>query len=112
VKKKIVEIFVCMLLLLLAIIPSTSIAKEIPIQGEPDYTFLLGTIVINEVENTTIHGFAIRLRFFELGETERSAGFITFRHVSIHSNMYYNIIKIIGKLFFIWGVAPGWVEIL
>jgi len=108
-KKRIVVILVCMLLLLLAIIPSTSIAKEIPMQGEPDYTFLLGTIVINKIENNSIYGFAIRLRFFELGET-RTLGWITFRNVVVDCN--YTYFPIIGNLHFIAGIGIGGLEII
>jgi len=99
---------ISIVLLLLAIIPSTSIATEIQAH-DPEYLFLLGTIVIDKIENNSIYGLAIRLRYFELCETERTLGIITLNRVIVGSNFIY--IPIIGKLHFIIGIDTGGIEV-
>ncbi len=106
-KRKIIGIAI--VLLLLAIIPSTSIATEKQMH-DPEYVFLLGTIVINKIENYSIYGFAIRLRFFQLLEDERTLGWITFRNVVADCN--YTYLPIVGNLHFIWGVGTGRLEVV
>ena len=101
-KIKIIGISIVMLLLVLA--PSTSIATEKQMH-DPEYVFLLGTIVINKVENYSIYGFAIRLRFFQLLEDERTIGVITLQNVVVNQN--YSRRPIIGNLHFIWGIGTG-----
>ena len=90
-------------LLLLAVIPSTSIATVTPMQ---DGTGLLlkGTIKISEIENNTVHAFAFRLFYLEWTETEWTLGWLTLTTVTFHDGF----IKIpIGKLTFIIGITTG-----
>jgi len=99
-KNKILCLFI--ITLLIAIIPSTSIATEK--QSEEDWLFLKGTIKINEIENNTVYAFAFRLFYFEYTETERSWGWITLQKVTFHDGF----IKVpIGKLIFIIGITTG-----
>lgn len=108
-RKKLVGIFIVMQLLV--IIPSTSIAVKTSSDEVPLYTFLLGTFILKEWEENATYGFALRLRYLELREDGKTAGYITLRHVTIHSKWGFNMIKIVGQLFIIWGAEAGWMEI-
>ncbi len=99
--KKIIGISI--VLLLLAIIPSTSIATVTSTEEESGL-MLLGTVIVNEIENDTVHGLAIRLRYFEWTETEQTAGMITLNKVIFPDGFF---MMPIGKLNFIIGVVKG-----
>ena len=98
-KKKIVGISI--VLLLLAIIPSTSIATEIP--EEETWLLLKGTVKINEIENNTVHAFAFRLFYLEVRETEREMGWVTLNKVTFPND--FHIIPLIGNFSFVFGIG-------
>ena len=73
-KNKLVGISI--VLLLLALIPSTSIATEIstPYEGN---IFLKGFVIVSEIENNTVHAFAIRLTYLIWNKNEHTFGWFT-----------------------------------
>jgi len=105
IKRKIISISI--VLLLLAIIPSISIATVTPTQDE-DILLLLGTIIVNEIENDTVHALAIRLRYVDWNNTSRSFGWITLNKV-IFPDGFFMIP--IGRFSFVIGISSGGIEI-
>ncbi len=97
-KKKIIGISI--VILLLALIPSTSVATEIP---EERCLILKGTVKVNEIENNTIHGFALRLFYFEVDDTERTMGWVTLNRVTFPDDFF--IIPLIGNISFFFGIG-------
>lgn len=101
-KKKIIGIAI--VLLLLALIPSTSMATVTSTE-EGSGLILLGTVIVNKIENDTVYGLAIRLRYFEWTETERTAGRLSNSQEIIFPDGFFMIP--IGKLTFVIGLVKG-----
>ncbi len=98
-KNKILCLIVIMLFV--AIIPSTSIATEK--QTEEIWTFLRGTIRIHKIENNTVHAFAFNLRYLTILPTTRSWGWIPLRDVIFDDE--FHIINLFGNIRFIIGIG-------
>ena len=96
--KKIIGISIMMLLL--ALIPSTSIATET--QGK-EFLLLKGTVKLNAIENNTIHAYAFRLRYLEIKETERIMGYVTFQNVTYPDD--FLMISLLGPISLVIGVG-------
>ncbi len=84
-KKKIIGISFVMLLLTL--IPSTSIATETT-PSEDSILILKGLVVITKIENNTVYATAFRLFYFESVETERAFGWITLNEVAFPDGFF------------------------
>ncbi len=93
-------------MLLLALIPSTSLASETP--EEEGFLIAKGTVLINEIKNNTIDAFAFRLFYIEVTETERTMGWVTLNHVTFHQGFF---MISLGKLSFVIGISPGGLEV-
>ena len=78
-KNKLVAISI--VLLLLALIPSTSMATETP-PPEDSKLFLKGLVVITKIENNTVYATAYRLLYYEQIETETTMGRILLNEVA------------------------------
>ena len=78
-KRKIISILV--VFLLIAIIPLISTATIVPAQ-DTSKLWLRGFIQISEIENNTIHAYAIRLHYLEWNTTEGAYGTVFFCNVT------------------------------
>ena len=98
---------ISIVLLLLAIIPSTSIATEkpAPYQGN---ILLKGFVKVTEIENNTVHAFAIRLTYLIWSETEQAFGWISLNDVVFPDG--YLMIPF-GELNYVIGVSTGILDI-
>ena len=105
-KRKIIGIFI--VLLLIAIIPSQSIANVVPTQD--DYKlWLRGSILVSKIENNTIYARAIRLHYLQWSPTQGAFGAVTLTNVAFPDD--YLLISI-GSLSFIIGISRGRLEII
>ena len=94
---------ISIVLLLLAIIPSTSIATEIPTPYEGNI-LLKGFVIVSEIENNTVHAFAIRLRYLMWNSDEQAFGRILLNDVIFPDG--YLMIPI-GELTYVIGISTG-----
>ena len=101
IKRKIISISI--VLLLLVIIPSTSIAAEIPTPYEGNI-LLKGFVKVSEIENNTVHAFAIRLTYLMLSKDERAFGWISLNDV-VFPDGYFMIP--FGELTYVLGISTG-----
>ena len=100
-RKKIIGISIVMLFL--ALIPSTSLASKTP--EEDKLLFLKGTVKINEIENNTVHAFSIRLLYFQITTIKRwVTGRINLNKVTFPDGF---LMIPIGKLTFIIGLVKS-----
>ena len=100
-KRKIIGISI--VLLLLALIPSTSIATETP-PMEDSKLLLKGSVFISEIENNSVHGLALRLFYIQSSDDEWTMGWVTLNEV-IFPDGFFMIP--IGKLTFVIGIVRG-----
>ena len=104
-KNKLVGISI--VLLLLALISSTSMAIETP--EEETLLILKGTVKINEIVNNTVHAFGIRLFYLVIKETERTMGWgFCFNKITFPDE--FHIIPLFGNISFIFGIGYGELE--
>jgi len=100
-KRKIISILV--VFLLIAIIPLISTATIVPAQ-DTSKLWLRGFIQISEIENNTIHAYAIRLHYLKWNTTEGAYGTVFFCNVTFPDA--YLIIPI-GGMGFVIGISMG-----
>ena len=98
-KNKILCLFV--LMLLIAIIPSTSTATEK--QSDEKWTFLKGIIKINTIDNNTVNAFAYKLLYLRILPTERNWGWFLLKKVTFKDD--FHIINLFGNIRFIIGIG-------
>ena len=100
-KRKIISILV--VFLLITIMPLTSTATIVPEQ-DTSRLWLRGFIQISEIENNTIHAYAIRLHYLKWNTTEGAYGTVFFCNVTFPDA--YLIIPI-GGMGYVIGVSMG-----
>jgi len=103
-KRKIISILV--IFLLIAIMPSMSTATVAPTQ-DAGKLWLRGIIQVSEVENNTVHAYAIRLHYLKWNATELTKGTVFFLNVTFPDA--YLIITI-GEVGFVIGISTGGLE--
>ena len=101
-KNKLVGISIVMLLL--ALISSTSMAIETP--EEETLLILKGTVKINEIVNNTVHAFGIRLFYLVIKETERTMGWGLLLSNVIFPDEFH-IIPLFGNISLVFGIGQG-----
>ncbi len=104
-KNKLVGISI--VLLLLALIPSTTIATEKPTPYEGNI-LLKGFVKVTEIENNTVHAFAIRLTYLIWSKTEQAFGWISLNDVVFPDG--YLMIPF-GELTYVIGISTGILDI-
>lgn len=103
-KRKIISILV--VFLLIAIMPTMSTATIKPTPSESKL-WLRGFIQISEIENNTIHAYAIRLHYLKWNTTGGAYGTVFFSNVTFPDT--YLIIPI-GGMGFVIGMSIGELE--
>ena len=116
IKRKILGVFVCMLVL--ATIPLASGVTESELDSEPTLdvgrVWLRGLLFrCNRVGNVN-HAMALRLHYIEFTLTERTAGMVTMNHVIFKDSAYAGHMYEtgLGMFTYVFGFFEGGLEII
>ena len=115
-KKKIIGIFVCTLLIFTTVLPVVGMAEteKDPESLDVGRVFLKGLLFHRLRKGNVNHALAIRLFYIEFTPTERAIGWVTLNHVVFRDSAYLGRMYEVGLGLFtyIFGFFLGGLEII